>query len=129
MSAQPDSPMLRVGYLNVRGLALDKFRVLKQLLLRDFDLMFLAETWDTNFAVWSLDETFVCAARGTCGNERRARRDGGIAVFARPPIKNETTIVCIEGTNVTIRCFGSLITGVYLRPSMEGPEFRDSIIQ
>ena len=119
--------MLRIGYLNVRGLALDKFRVLKQLLLQELDLLFLAETWDSNFETWSLDETFVCAARGTGGNEQRARRDGGIALFARPPIKNDTTIVNITNSTVTIRCFDQLVSGIYFRPSLATDAFRTVI--
>ena len=107
--------MLNVGYLNVRGLSLDKFNYAKQL-LGYFDILFLAETWDVNYDTIRLDEHLICITDKKNTTGRRA--DGGLCVLAKPRLVPAITTVYIHPTFITVSIYGKCLTGVYLPPSL-----------
>ena len=110
--------MLRIAYVNSNGLSINKFRTLKHRLLSQLDIIFVAETWDVDWRNWSMDETFVTAARGTGGSALRQRLDGGLAAFARPPIRPLITVTDTTPSTISIKIGDQKISAIYLRPSM-----------
>ena len=107
--------MLKVAYLNVHGLS-DKLQQLSPS-LQNVNALFLAETWHcaTNELIshpWYFSRTAITNRR------EGMRQKDGIAVLVNPTLKNETRVLKSTQHLLSIDIAGTVITAVYLPPSL-----------
>ena len=126
---------LRVGYVNVNGLARDKWvRVVRLLEEQEFDFLFVAETWFVDHADYKRAGCFLAStpnvsieARLTSG--RPGRDSSGLYLLgntktARANMKGRPVV---SKYAITFRTGKDRIAGVYYPPALTSGEIKDSL--
>jgi hypothetical protein len=125
----PDArPAWRVGYVNINGLADDKWECLTKLLHSTFDFLFLAETWYVGHRRRVRDRRLVASTPFPLAPLAKGRRGGGIYLLAtesaRSMIVGEPQV-----TDLTIRLevAGMSIAAVYFLPALFAHEVQSTL--
>jgi hypothetical protein len=116
----PDArPAWRVGYVNINGLAEDKWECITKLLHSTFDFLFLAETWYVGHKRRVRDRRLVASTPFPLLPLAKGRRGGGIYLLAtesaRSMIVGEPQVT---GLTIRFEVAGMSIAAVYLPPAL-----------
>ena len=113
--------MLKIAYVNVNGLSLDKLSPSLDLLRTHLDVLVLAETWDITFDLTRTLPEFVGGTERRVRHGRRA--DGGMIILARTPLIGNCSIRSISDYHILFNVDDTLISALYLPPSLNTNEF------
>lgn len=113
--------MLKVAYLNVYGLAMDKLENLQNTFDAN-DVTILAETWHAAKHVTQQHPYFFVHSP-TQATRRLTRQSGGLAIFANPLLHRSISILRTNEFFLTVRVGTTVITGIYFPPSMSDDQF------
>lgn len=122
------SPALRVGYVNVNGLAVDKWNCVTRLLHSTFDFLFLAETWYVAHSRRLRDRRLVVSTERPANTPSRGRQGGGIYLLATEAARGRirgSTIVSSHA--ITFHVDDLSVSGVYLPPSLAVDEVETAL--
>ncbi len=108
---------MRVAYLNVNGLAIDKLKALENS-FTEYDILFLAETWHCSVDESATHPCFIAQTRKPSSRRLNSRYGNGIAVFCNPLVRAHVSIECIQEYYITISVAGKKVSGLYLPPSL-----------
>lgn len=123
---------MRIGYVNVQGLSKTKGEAVKMLLGKEFDYLFIAETWYVDHPRWLRDRQLVAATVPPPKDHARdlpGRCHGGIYLLATAKARGE-----IRGEPIVTKSSLSFqrgkqrFTGVYFPPSLP-PDELQAILQ
>jgi hypothetical protein len=106
---------LRVGYVNVQGLASDKFDVCCRLLDTIYDFLFVAETWFIDHRVRKHDRRFLASTPQPPHD--RGRPSGGVYLFGTKHARSIMSDVRITPHSITFTAASLRISGVYFPPT------------
>jgi hypothetical protein len=118
--------MLRVAYVNVRGLGASKLRYIHRQYLDRYDLVILAETWEMSLDIARTHPSYIESSPITRFGEGR-RADGGLLVLARPDIAAQVRATHTSPYFITVTHLAYTITGVYLPPSLDQTAFANAL--
>jgi hypothetical protein len=115
---------VRVGYVNVQGMTMDKFDVCCRLLDTVYDYLFIAETWFVDHRKIKGNPRYVATTpkRGSGRPGRRA--NGGIYLLATKRARGKLTGVQVTPHSIVFQVGALRVGGVYLPPSMPDGEVR-----
>jgi hypothetical protein len=125
----PDArPAWRVGYVNINGLADDKWECLTKLLHSTFDFLFLAETWYVGHRRRVRDRRLVASTPFPLAPLAKGRRGGGIYLLATESARS-MIVGDPQVTDLTIRLevAGMSIAAVYLPPALSAHEVQSTL--
>lgn len=114
--------MLKVAYLNIYGLAQDKLINLQNT-FESNDAVILAETWHASKEATERHPSFI-GKTPIQKTRRLTRQSGGIALFADPIKQRRIKLLRSSEYSLTFRCGTTIISGVYLPPSMPDNQFQ-----
>lgn len=118
---------LRVGYVNVRGLSIQKLQHATQWISQGtYDIIFLAETWFSQEKTYRASQYFVDETTKPAKHPKSSRYTGGILTLASQHIKQNIQITKSEYF-ITVTLPAKSVTAVYLPPSLPIQEFQKTI--
>lgn len=125
--ASKNHDQLRIAYVNVRGLSKPTLDIAEGWMKnKKFDILFLAETWFSNEFTYLASPFYTIQSTRPPKNPKSSRPTCGILVLCRrdlhPHISTEFTI-----HSVTIRINQTIISGVYLPPSLSSTDFKQTL--
>ena len=112
-------PAWRVGYVNINGLADDKWDYITKLLHSSLDFLFVAETWYVGHKRRMRDRRVVASTPFPLVPLVKGRRGGGIYLLATESARS-TIVAEPRVTDCTVRfeAAGVTVAAVYLLPAL-----------
>ena len=121
--------MLRIGYVNVRGLSLSTWDAVQRLLDNTFDLLFLAETWFVQEQYHQRHRSWVGSTLAPVETPRIGRPSGGMAVIATASARSQMTDWSSTQYIITVKILDQTISAIYFPPSMTVTEMETCLRQ
>ena len=105
---------LRVGYVNINGLAVEKWEHVTKLLHSTFDLLFVAETWYVAHRRRLRDRRLVVSTVKPTVVLPKGRFGGGIYLLANEATRGRMRgLPTVTANSITFEIDGVLVSGLY----------------
>jgi len=119
------SDHLCIGYLNVRGLSLDKWRYILDQITSVFDILFVAETWYMHTAICYAHPFYLTSSPKPDRVHTSGHLSGGLLVLVKPMVKALITSFTHHKYYISLVYAKINIIAVYLPPTISSKEIED----